>query len=229
MGCRPSKLFDPTNDVERAALELLRHHFAPAGTDIGFDGNSWMKAFETREVFCKQFSWAIPSDVALAKIASCGPIIEIGAGTGFWSAMLTARGADVIAFDQAPLPETMPETVCDLLTSEADADAAINPWHVGQNTKGPVMRGSVAEASLHPDRALMLCWPPYSTNFAYDALVDYAGDTVVYIGEYSGGCCGTDEFFTLLHETFDEVDTVDIPQWPGIHDVLTIWKRKAAP
>ena len=223
MGYRPSKLFEPKSDHERHALGMIAPHFSSEENAL-----SWMSAFEVRGVFTKLYAWAIPSDAALERIASYGPIIEIGAGTGFWSAMLAARGTDVIAFDQAPLPENVPETMCDLLKSEAEADAAINPWHVGQSSKGPVLRGSAAEASLYPERALMLCWPPYNTSFAYDALVDYAGDTVIYIGEHSGGCCATDEFFSLLCEKFDEVECVAIPQWPGIHDDITIWKRKAA-
>ena len=47
-------------------------------------------------------SFAIPNEAALATIAENAPLIECGAGTGYWSALLQQRGVDVLAFDSHP-------------------------------------------------------------------------------------------------------------------------------
>src|SRR4051794_21992422 len=48
------------------------------------------------------FAWAVPSDEAIEEIARHGPIVEIGAGTGYWAWLLAQAGADVLAYDRAP-------------------------------------------------------------------------------------------------------------------------------
>ena len=46
------------------------------------------------------FSWAIPSDEALDTIARYAPIVEVGAGTGYWAKLLEDRGVDIAASDR---------------------------------------------------------------------------------------------------------------------------------
>lgn len=51
------------------------------------------------------FSLSVPSEEALNALKKCGPICELGAGTGYWAALLRARGVDVVAYDiQPPRP-----------------------------------------------------------------------------------------------------------------------------
>ena len=47
-------------------------------------------------------SFAMPNDTALAAIGACAPLIECGAGTGYWSSLLQSRGVDVLAYDSEP-------------------------------------------------------------------------------------------------------------------------------
>ena len=61
--------------------------------------------YPTRDELVKRYSWAIPSPKSLRFILDHldgQGIIEIGAGTGYWAAMLTLGGADVVAFDKYP-------------------------------------------------------------------------------------------------------------------------------
>lgn len=51
------------------------------------------------------------------------------------------------------------------------------------------------------------------------------GNYLIYVGEGHGGCTGDDWFFTKLHADFEEVDSVDIPSWWGIHDHCVIYKK----
>ena len=161
--------------------------------------------WDKRRVWTREFSWAIPTDSALQIIADLGPIVEIGAGTGYWAHLLRAMGVDVKAYDLYPPSE--------------------NGWHPGAAQWTKVVEGGPERAGFHEDRTLVLCWPPYSSEMAANALKVYQGTTVVYIGEGNGGCTGDDEFHELLESHWD-IELHQIPQWYGIHDILHVCKRK---
>ena len=56
----------------------------------------------SRESFTQRYAFAIPSEEALTTIAELGPILEVGAGTGYWAYELAKCGADVVATDPQP-------------------------------------------------------------------------------------------------------------------------------
>ena len=41
-----------------------------------------------------------------------------------------------------------------------------------------------------------------------------------------GGCTADDSFHQLLDDEWDEDQEVDLPQWDGIHDRLTVYRRR---
>ena len=47
-------------------------------------------------------SFAVPNERALVLLSEVAPLIECGAGTGYWSALLKARGVDIVAYDAQP-------------------------------------------------------------------------------------------------------------------------------
>lgn len=168
-----------------------------------------MRAYTKRQTYCNEYAWAIPTDKVIDKIAKYSPLVELGAGTGYWAYLLCKAGADVVAYDINP-PDKQPK----------------NPWHdrISQ-TWYEVLKGKPPKLTRHPDRALLLCWPPYDTPMADQALQYYRGDTVIYIGEGTGGCTATDSFHTTLYNKWKQVDDFNIPQWSGLHDSCTIYRR----
>ena len=137
------------------------------------------------------------------------PIVEIGAGTGYWAALVKQAGGDIIAFDPHP-PRVNYEK---------------NPYHQRTATFFPVKRGSYNQAKNRPDRTLFMCWPPYNSSIAYRTLREYTGSTLIFVGEGEGGCTGNDDFFKLLEYEFNIIEEVDIPQWYGIHDRMMVFER----
>lgn len=138
------------------------------------------------------FSWAVPDDGALDLIAkhSPGGVVEVGAGTGYWARMLADRGVDVVAYDLHPFR-------CGCGARDWCSD--------GRNgTKAQwfdVQRGGPDSAAAHPDRTLLLCWPPYGSPMAAQAVAAYhdaGGRTVAYVGEGEGGCTGDDDLYRLF-------------------------------
>ncbi len=164
-------------------------------------------AFRPRFVF--KYAWSIPHKKALEAIASYGPIVEIGAGSGYWAYLLANMGVDIVAYDNAAGSKTYTETCF----------AYWKLWF-------EVEKGDERMAAEHKDRALFLCWPPYNSPMAEKALKNYKGETVIYIGEGRGGCTANDKFFINLEKNFDQVESVELHVWPGIHDRLEIFKRK---
>lgn len=195
------------NEYLKLFLEFQKKGAEQMEADPSLSSLSAIGFSDLRDKLVHRFAWAIPNDEALKVIAKLGPIVEIGAGTGYWAYLLQQRGVDIRPYDSNPPPGK-------------------NDWHAGASPHTKVYRGEAKKAAKFKDRTLMLCWPPYKSIMAYVALAHYEGKNVVYIGEHSGGCVGDKDFHTLLDEEFDLVKTVNIPQWFGIRDHLFVWRRK---
>ena len=157
------------------------------------------------------FSWAIPADGALDAMSRWGPLIECGAGTGYWAALLRARGADIVACDLAP-----------------PGGATGNAYHAHARRPWTEVRAASAVAALaaNQDRTLLLCWPPYDDDGAsYAALRAYRGDVVVYVGGGPGGPTGTVRFHRELRLNWHPAEQAAVPNWPGLRDRLVSYRR----
>ena len=91
----------------------------------------------------QRYSYVFPDDRSLAALARLGPLVEMGAGTGYWAYRLRALGTDVVAFDQAPPDGARP-----------------NRYHATTPTWTEVVAGDHTILTRYSDRALLLCWPP---------------------------------------------------------------------
>jgi hypothetical protein len=167
---------------------------------------------ERRRELASLFSWGVPNERALDVLASYAPLVECGAGMGYWSALLRARGVDVLAYDTAPPDGNAPN---------AYHRAERAPWTAIEQ------RDSVLAARKHRDRTLVLCWPPFDEDRAsYSVLRAYRGETVVYIGEPQGAT-GSVRFHRELALNWTVVDDVPLPNWPKLRDRLTVYRRNA--
>jgi hypothetical protein len=122
--------------------------------------------------------FAVPNEAILESIARHGPIIEIGAGTGYWTATLQARGVDAIAYDAKP------------------PDAAHNSNLFFHKTFTQVLEGDATSISFwcHNEqdlskRTLLIVWPnDPEEHEIWDVhclhrYMDAGGKMVTYVGE----------------------------------------------
>lgn len=73
--------------------------------------------------------------------------------------------------------------------------------------------------------------------FSLDCLRHYKGNTVIHIGELFGETLSTNpwgqttsrDFQLRLGESFRCVSRVQLPNWPGHMDSLTVWSRAPQP
>lgn len=153
---------------------------------------------EVREHLVRLFSHAVPNDEAIQAIGELQlPVLEIGAGSGYWAALIARAGVPVRAVEPAK-------------------------W---SHYWAPVHEGDYKEVAdpEYAAVALMLCWPPEG-DIASRCLHMYSGKRVIYIGEPQGGQCADDRFFLMLEE-WALIKEVAIPQWPGCNDRLQIYGR----
>jgi len=164
----------------------------------------------SRVQLAARFAWSIitPGDIDwITQQLDGRPVVEIGAGTGYWAWQLEQAGVDVAAYD--PNPPGPDNTQC---------------------SGGPyttVLQDDASAVRHHQDRALLMVWPPYGGEHARHALSVYEGDLLLYAGEGPGGCTADDGFYELLDEEWVEVDVA--PRhvtWWGIHCSLAAYRRQ---
>ena len=155
-----------------------------------------------RECISK-YGFAILTEKALRAVKKYAPIVEIGAGTGYWAYEFQKREIDYIATEPYP-----------------------NGFHFNHSklwVKMKKMTG-VKAARKYPDRTLLMCWPSYDERWPARAIKAYEGNQLIYVGEGRGGCTGDDRFHELL-DSWDLKETINIPQWIGIHDRIEVFER----
>src|SRR5215470_975424 len=195
---------------ENPYLDLFRSLIAPP---LPLGVSQMLNLAERRRELAACFAWAIPTDEALTLLAAHAPLVECGAGMGYWSALARVRGVDVLAYDLIP-----------------PGQRADNEYHArGRRPWTSIHRGSsVTAVRRHRDRTLFLCWPPYDDDAAsYAALRAYDGDVLVYVGEPGEGATGSVRFHRELQLNWTLAQEVTLPRWPRIHDSLMVYRRNA--
>lgn len=160
-----------------------------------------------------QYAWAIPNDAALEAIQKYGPVVELGAGAGYWAYLLEKQGVDIVAYD-------------DLSWEKAKNHSPLKSWF------SALQEGDEKVLTLesNQNRTLLLAWPP-KTSFARDAVQLFAGRHLIYIGEHPSRtgsmvpAMATDGFFELLDSQFKRIHEVNLPNWPGFVDKLYVFER----
>lgn len=211
----------PTPSFTRANPLLSVFHSAypppPEGVSILDQGN-WKKRLEEEETFRSAardaatcYSWGVPTERVIRLIASMGPVVEMGAGNGYWAGLLRRVGADVIAFDEKPT------------WSRSRGLMDQNPWMAMGMTHGKVLRGTPKDLVGTSDRTLLLCWPPKDDPMAVESVKHWSGDRLVVVGPRK--FVGSEELYEELMGGYLMVHDEPLPSWPGLEDSAQVWIR----
>ncbi|MGI8608936.1 MAG: hypothetical protein ACR2MY_06870 [Candidatus Dormibacteria bacterium] len=154
----------------------------------------------------QRFTYVVPDPLLLAVVRRYSPIVEIGAGTGYWAYLLRLAGADVVAYDQHPPGE------------------CLNRYHPDAVTWSAVLEGDAAALAAHTDRALFICWPPAFSSLG-EVLFFYRGEVVIYVGDRGPRTA----WLTGLERDYELVERHDVraidPE-PGTRPELSVWARR---
>jgi hypothetical protein len=172
------------------------------------------------------YAYAIPSPETvdwIVRTVDGRPVVEIGAGRGYWAAQLAWAGVTIRAYDSQPPGGRAQNT---WFPSSSRLDALFHP--VGSlRDLGNVDRADRRRPTQH---VLFLCWPPaWDHPMSLRALTAYerrGGDHLIYIGETEPNRSATAAFFQALNArwTLADEDPGHVV-WQGLHDVAQSWMR----
>lgn len=202
-------------DVLRRRNEMLAFHEAicpPVTEDLDEPEAMMLLAslcstgvLDVREFLVHRYAWGTPTEAILRQIQATGPIVEMGAGAGYWAWLLRTLGADVVAYDAFAGPKRN-----------------LNVSSLSGISWTEVLVGGPGHLVDHSDRTLLLCWPPVG-DMAFQCLNYWKGDVLAYVGDPS--VTADESFHARLRQEFRLASRTRAPSWPGIPDSLTIWRR----
>ena len=209
-------------EVTRLFLEIAANGPKP---NEGLKGPAKLLNF-AREVprrrrFMEAYSWSVPTPEAMQGIRNFvgdRKLLEVGAGSGLWAYLLGAYGVLVTATDDYTWMEheVAPGKKA-VLPSGFSVPMGkyfpIEPLEVGQ---------AVAKYAGH--QALLLAWPPPDRPMGHRALSAFEGDRFIFVSDRN--CTADEAFYQELALRWNLQDTIEIPQWPTIHDEVYLYSRK---
>ncbi|KAK3255362.1 hypothetical protein CYMTET_35452 [Cymbomonas tetramitiformis] len=172
-----------------------------------------------RDWCCHLYAYATPCAAALEAIAGCAPIVELGAGTGYWAHLLKARhpSARLLAFDVTPTPhhtydggagardaQPKPKRKTKRGGRGQGGAPSMNEYHGNLPAWFQVRPGGASalqRGGADPKEALLLCYPPPDSGMAVEALKNFTGSRLLHIGEWQGDT-GTAAFEQQLNRQF---------------------------
>ena len=161
------------------------------------------------------YAYATPSPYALQQLTLIlhgKRVIEVGAGTGYWAALLQKYGINITAYDISP-----------------PGDYSNNEYHsevpAFTNVTQLDASRSSATTTIGKDSALFLCYPPPGTDMAFSALQSFRGDMVVHAGEWIG-LTGDAAFESMLLQSFTCQKYIPLSIWGTDAAYVTVWIRK---
>lgn len=73
---------------------------------------------------------------------------------------------------------------------------------------------------------LLLVWPSYREEWATNAARNLMlGRCLFVVSEHKGMAGAADSLFDFLEQDFEPISEIEIPQWPGIHDFLSVHRK----
>ena len=229
----PADPFDIGRAVETFDDILARGRYGPPGPNPFERIVTWIFVGHRSEVaqalsralrplLVASFSYAVPTESCLRRIAELGPIVEVGAGSGYWARCLAERGAAIRAFDRT-------------LPADQRRKGGAFVEHFAIESGGP----EAAAEALGAARTLLLCWPPGVTNreevdagaaptfsnMGLAALAVFRGSRLVFIGERSDSF-GSPAFFAALDRQYLLERREPLPNLGSWKDAALFFRRR---
>lgn len=208
--------FVPSTTPETADTSLYNpavDGYRDAGLTWGETG--WEPIDETAPL--QTYPEYVPTDHAIQTLVDLGPLVEVGAGDGYWAHVVNENGGDCIPTDICPLDhdaETFPSTV-----QSASDDWEPTVWADVQAVDG------VEAVRAYPDRAVMMCHPSGADRWSERVLDAVSDQPFVFIGEWFPGTDATPWFFKRLAENWGLVDDFPVYGWESSAEHGYVFER----
>lgn len=195
--------------VQRWGLGFMMYRDAwdmpsPELFDVGQSMRSFSGLYSLREnKAIPEFGFSIPCAEVLDALAEHQPILEVGAGTGYWTALMRRRGIDVIGTD----PDDQ------------------GWWkHTGKHDPTQIKLEARQALRQFSDRTVFCSWPSYQEPWFHQALKTmYVGRRLILIEEDS---CADDKTWKYRDRRFALLASIKVPAWPGMNDRCGVWRKE---
>ena len=199
----------------RELIRLLRNPWSYPMSKITSDGSDdvdrsvmEVKAYRLRGKMRRHYSYAIPNEAAINLLVEESPIVEIGAGSGYWAMLVEEEGGEIVCFDKYPNGDN--EYVTNFFSTD-------------------IMEGDENAVKDYPDHTLFMCWPNDFnseegwSDKALENYLDAGGEKLALISEGKYGAAGSDRLFEMIQSEMYEEKMIRIPQFPRLHDRLELY------
>ena len=159
-----------------------------------------------RDESISEFGFTIPSRELLDVLEQHQPIVEIGAGCGYLTALMRKRGIDVIGTDPG-------------------VEYRNFRFKLGAYDQQQIkMQGKTAVRRFR-DRTVFCAWPSlWETWFRQALRAMQVGQHLVVVEE---DACAEDSAWDYRDASFDAVgDWIPLPAWPNLNDRVRCWVKK---
>jgi hypothetical protein len=172
-----------------------------------WEADPMIRNYRTREKFINRYGFAVLYRAAIEAMRPYAPLLEIGAGSGYWTYELRKYGVDCIATD------TMDGQYGFF---EENGEVTSRRW-THHYTHIEILN-SVEAVRKYPNRNILTVWPDYGAPWAADALDIFTGQVVIYMGEGHGNATADDRFHELLDERFGDQGAIPMPHFEYSYD-----------
>lgn len=159
------------------------------------------KIHKERNLFIREFGFAVPCAEAIDAMVKAGPLIEIGAGSGAWTHLIRAHGGDVIATD--PILEQF-------------------AFKHGAWAEPLALQGKTA-VRRWPERNVLCSWPSLNQTWLRQAArAMRPGRTLFVVRE---DATAEDSTWEYVESAFRHVDYLELISWQFCHDRFEVWRK----
>lgn len=162
-----------------------------------------------RQEIVREYGHGIPSRMTIATLAAGNPMVEVGAGTGYWAKLISQRNKAMIY----PTDEL--------------GNGEVNEWFQQIGKHHPVEKLDGVEAvRKYPNCDVLMVWPTQRNDVAAHAAAEMQVDRKLFVVHHGlGGITGTARLFHVLRTDFEQVDEITLPRYPWLNDRFLVYKK----
>jgi hypothetical protein len=211
--------FVPSSESVESPCECSHLYENPAigahCCELDWDGG-WFPVDETG--LLSVYPEYIPTDEAVDTLSELQPILEVGAGSGYWAYVLENAGVDIVATDPYPVDVSR-----EYLSGECETISRSGPRSVeleGGAPKLPWTEIKIADHTVIQEcsgKTVMSCHPPADSDWNKEMLdlID-SGQQFVFVGGWYPSPDATPFFFDELKE-WELLDMFPVYDWRTMH------------
>lgn len=157
--------------------------------------------FIERDLFIKEFGFAVPSAEAIALLAAA-PLLEVGAGSGAWAKLVAQAGGDVVA---------------------TDPGLQAFPFSLGHYRPVLPLQGKTA-VRRWPARNVFCSWPSYDATWLRQAArAMRPGRTLFVVRE---DATANEETWDYIESAFCCTAQLELITFGSCHDTFEAWVKR---